>query len=97
MTPDDPLPIVEQALREYQVRWLVLESDHITPSLAPLLAGTERPAWLSTPTLSIAPLPRPPGSVDTSPVSPGGISAASLPRVALYAVCFDPADTRCAP
>jgi hypothetical protein len=97
VTPDDPLPVVEQALREYGVRWLVLESDHITPSLAPLLAGTERPTWLSWPRLSIGPLPRPPGSSDTSAVSAGGISAASLPRVALYAVCFDAADTRCAP
>ncbi len=97
VTPDDPLPIVEQALREYGIRWLVLESDHITPSLAPLLAGTERPEWLSSPRLSIAPLLRPPGPEATSAVSPGGISAAALPRVALYAVCFYPADIRCAP
>jgi 4-amino-4-deoxy-L-arabinose transferase-like glycosyltransferase len=97
VTPDDPLPIVEQALREYGIRWLVLESAHITPSLAPLLAGTQRPVWLSSPRLTIAPLPRPPGSDDTFAASPSGITLASLPRVALYAVCFEPADTRCAP
>ena len=49
VTPDDPLPVVEQALRLYDVRWLALERDHITASLAPLLAGTQRPSWLSAP------------------------------------------------
>ena len=53
VTPDDPLPVVEEALREYGIRWLVLERDHITPALAPLLAGTERPSWLSAPVLSV--------------------------------------------
>lgn len=51
VTPDDPLPVVEAALRAYDIRWLVLERDHIVPSLAPLLAGSERPGWLSRPRL----------------------------------------------
>jgi hypothetical protein len=97
VTPDDPLPVVEQALREYDIRWLVLESDHITSYLAPLLAGTERPVWLSAPTFTIAPAPPAPGLFGTSSVSPSGVPATPLPRAALYAVCFDPADTRCAP
>ena len=53
VTPDDPLPVVEAALRAYDVRWLVLERDHITSALAPLLAGSQRPAWLSAPVLVV--------------------------------------------
>jgi 4-amino-4-deoxy-L-arabinose transferase-like glycosyltransferase len=81
VTPNDPLPVVEQALREYDIRWLVLESDNITASLEPVLAGRARPAWLSAPILSI---PAASGTTD------------ALPRAALYAVCFAP-DARCAP
>ncbi|MEA2026971.1 MAG: glycosyltransferase family 39 protein, partial [Chloroflexota bacterium] len=33
VTPDDPLPTVEEALRLYDVRWLALESAHITAGL----------------------------------------------------------------
>ena len=88
VTPDDPLPVVETALREYDIRWLVLERDHITSALAPLLAGTERPSWLSAPVLSVPGTP-PPGA--------GAVTTTPLPRAALYAVCFAPDDTRCRP
>lgn len=54
VTPDDPLPIVETAMRAYDVRWLVLERDHITAALAPLLLGRERPSWLSAPVVTVA-------------------------------------------
>ncbi len=53
VTPDDPLPVVEQTLREYNIRWLVLERNHVTVWLAPLLAGTQRPAWLSAPVMTV--------------------------------------------
>ena len=46
VTPNDPLPVVEQALRRYGVRWLALESDHIVRSLIPVLTGEVRPGWL---------------------------------------------------
>ncbi len=49
VTPDDPLPIVEEALRRYDVRWLVLEAAHVTAGLRPILEGTLRPDWLSEP------------------------------------------------
>ena len=49
VTPDNPLPVVEAALRAYDVRWLALESGSIVPALAPLLTGSDRPAWLSAP------------------------------------------------
>lgn len=53
VTPDDPLPVVETALRAYDIRWLVLERDHITSALAPVLTGEVRPAWLSEPVLMV--------------------------------------------
>ena len=90
VTPDDPLPVVETALREYGIRWLVLERDHITAALVPLLAGTQRPDWLSAPVLSVPGTP--PTGTDGSTASSAG-----LPRAALYAVCLTPADSRCAP
>jgi hypothetical protein len=89
VTPDDPLPVVEEALRLYKVRWLALERDHITASLAPLLAGTQRPSWLSVPITLV------PGSAESS--QPGAPGDASLPAGALFAVCLEPSDTRCAP
>ena len=79
VTPDNPLPIVESALRAYDVRWLALESNSIVPALAPLLTGAERPVWLSAP---IAVVPK---------------EGSAVPRGALFAVCFAPADARCAP
>jgi 4-amino-4-deoxy-L-arabinose transferase-like glycosyltransferase len=84
VTPDDPLPIVEQALRLYGARWLALEGAHITAGLRPLLAGEVRPAWLSGPLVTVPPLP----STDDETLD-------LLPRAALYAVCLSPADTRC--
>ena len=53
VTPDDPLPVVEEALRLYGARWLVLEQDHITADLRPVLAGEVRPRWLSAPLISV--------------------------------------------
>ena len=84
MTPDDPLPIVEQALRLYGARWLALEGAHVTAGLRPLLAGEVRPAWLSEPLVTVPSLP----STEDEALDP-------LPRAALYAVCLSPADTRC--
>jgi 4-amino-4-deoxy-L-arabinose transferase-like glycosyltransferase len=97
VTPNDPLPVVADALREYQIRWLVLESSNITSDLEPLLAGTERPDWLSAPALTIPAALSPEGADGISLASQGGASPGSLPRAALYAVCFDVNDTRCTP
>ncbi len=87
VTPDDPLDVVESAMKAYDIRWLVLERDHIVASLVPILSGAERPAWLSAPKLVVN---------DDTPTG-AGASVPTLPRAALYAVCFDPTDTRCAP
>jgi hypothetical protein len=93
VTPHDELPMIESVLRAYDVRWLVLESQSIVPSLEPILRGSVRPSWLSTPVavvtddraehLALAGTPTP------------GVSPA-LPAAALYAVCLSTLDTRCA-
>jgi hypothetical protein len=49
VTPDDPIETVEQVARAYGTRWLVLERDDIVRSLAPILAGGDRPAWIGAP------------------------------------------------
>ncbi|MDQ3937894.1 MAG: glycosyltransferase family 39 protein [Chloroflexota bacterium] len=59
VTPDDPLPVIEEALRAYDIRWLALERHAIVPALAPLLLGEERPAWLSAPVVTVADPSRP--------------------------------------
>jgi len=84
VTPEDPLPVVEDALRRYDVRWLILERQFMTRDLAPVLQGTIRPAWLSAPVVTVT--------------VPGGasVSPSPLPDAALYAVCLTPDDDRCA-
>jgi hypothetical protein len=87
VTPNDPLPTIEQAMRAYNVRWLVLESEQIVPAMEPVLIGTDRPAWLSTP---VAVVPGTAGAVATA-----GASPAPFPLGAVYAVCLSVADARC--
>jgi 4-amino-4-deoxy-L-arabinose transferase-like glycosyltransferase len=82
VTPEDPLPVVEDVLRRYDVRWLVLQRAFMTRDLAPVFAGTVRPAWLSSPVLTVP--------------SQGAPSPSQLPDAALYAVCLQPDDHRCA-
>jgi len=82
VTPDDPLPVIETALRTYDVRWLILERAHIVESLIPVMKGDVRPTWLSAPVFI---LPSPAQVEGTAPV----------PRAVLYAVCLQLDDTRC--
>jgi hypothetical protein len=86
VTPDDPLDVVEDALRTYHVRWLALEGAHITSALLPVLTGETRPDWLSEPLYVGPPLERR-GRQDEGEVP--------RPSAALYAVCLAPNDTRC--
>ena len=92
VTPDDPLAVVEDALRLYGVRWLALERDHITAGLRPLLAGEARPGWLSAPLVSVAAT----GSGAADDGERDG-AAQALPVAALYAVCLSDVDERCKP
>jgi len=87
ITPDDALPVVEQALRLYGARWLALEGDHITEALRPVLAGEVEPDWLSEPLVVVPPLP--PDEEERAE------AREPLPRGALYAVCLTPDDMRC--
>ena len=49
VSPDDPLPVIEQAARAYDVRWLILERDGEVRALAPILSGSPPPDWLGPP------------------------------------------------
>lgn len=84
VTPEDPLPVVEEALRRYGIRWLILERAFMTRDLAPVLTGEVRPAWLSAPVATV-----------TAPGA-GTATPSQIPDAALYAVCLTPDDTRCA-
>jgi 4-amino-4-deoxy-L-arabinose transferase-like glycosyltransferase len=90
VTPNDPLPTIEQAMRDYNVRWLLLESGQIVPALAPVLTGDIVPAWLSRPVAVVAL-----ATVAVASTAPKPTLGPALG--ALYAVCLTPADTRCAP
>jgi hypothetical protein len=54
VTPSDPLPVIEDVMRAYDVRWLVLERSSIVPALSPVLTGALRPSWLSAPVAQVA-------------------------------------------
>ena len=111
VTPDDPLPVVEEALRRYEVRWLALEADHVTRALLPVLEGTERPAWLSEPLVQVQEVlpetreaePGPgdrgeggaPAGDDGAPAGDGAGAGRPIPGAALYAVCLEAGDERC--
>lgn len=72
VTPDDELPVIEDVLRAYGVRWLVVERAHAVPALAPFLDGdTGGRLWLWPRLISH--------------------------DAALFAVCLEPSDQRCAP
>ena len=91
VTPNDELPVIEGAMRAYDVRWLVLEHEAIVPALVPVLAGELRPPWLSQP---VAVVPRSGGpALATAGPAVGAMDGAAG---ALYAVCLSPIDTRCA-
>jgi hypothetical protein len=87
VTPNDPLPVIEQVARDYGVRWLVIEEEHVVPALRPVLDGAGRPDWISPPLAAVPATP-------ASPVVPAG-GAQSPGRAVLYAVCTSPSDARC--
>ncbi len=89
VTPNDPLPTIEAALRAYDVRWLALERAAVVPALIPVLTGELQPAWLSRPVVTVT-------DGAASVATGGSPAAAAAPAGALYAVCFDASDTRCA-
>jgi len=70
-SPDDPLAVIEEAARAYDIRWLSLERSHVVKAFVPVLLGQERPSWLSAPVATVA------GTTDD------GIPAAALYAVCL--------------
>ena len=92
VTPNDPLPVIEDAMRAYDVRWLVLEQSAIVPALEPVLTGELRPAWLSQP-VAVVPASGGPAMASTNGAASLG---SATPQGALFAVCLDSTDLRCA-
>ena len=86
VTPEDPMPVIEDTLRLYGVRWLALERAHMVRALGPVLLGDTRPDWLSEPLVVTSPPPSAEGAAGDEDATP---------RAALYAVCLSPDDTRC--
>lgn len=53
VTPEDPLPVVEEALRRYDIRWLILERAFSTLPLGQVITGEVHPDWLSSPVVTV--------------------------------------------
>ena len=49
---NDPLDTIHDVATAYDIRWLVLDRGDAVPSVAPILDGTEHPAWLGQPILA---------------------------------------------
>jgi hypothetical protein len=49
---NDPLETIEKVARAYDIRWLVLDRGDAVRSVAPILDGTVRPAWLGEPVMA---------------------------------------------
>ncbi len=81
---NDPIDTVEQVARAYGIRWLVLDSADTVAAAGPILDDDERPAWIGPPIDA--------GPMSTTDASPGD----GRLTVAVYPVCLEPADVRCA-
>jgi hypothetical protein len=82
---NDPLEVIEDVARAYDIRWLVLNRSDTVASVAPILDGEARPEWLGAPVLG-----RPARQLPDAPTLPQGALG-----LGLYPVCFAPDDTRC--
>ena len=49
---NDPLETIHEVAVAYDIRWLVLDRGDSVAAVAPILDGTEHPAWLGQPILS---------------------------------------------
>jgi hypothetical protein len=49
---NDPVDTVEAVARAYDIKWLVLDREDSVKSVAPILDGAARPAWLGPPILA---------------------------------------------
>jgi len=53
VSPDDPIEVIESVARAYDIRWLVIERGDAARALGPVLAGTERLAWIGAPVFEV--------------------------------------------
>jgi hypothetical protein len=53
VTTNDPLPTELEIATAYRISWLVLERDEISTTMAPVLRGDVRPAWIGAPVFSL--------------------------------------------
>ena len=83
VTPDDSLATIETVAQDYDIRWLILERDQVVRSLAPVLKGTVRPAWIGAPVWTLQQPTDDPAMV-------------GYPAVAIYPICTGVDDPRCA-
>jgi len=84
VTVSDPVDVIGRVGQAYGVRWMILERTHIVDTLAPVLKGTLRPAWLGPPAWTLDETPKH-DAEDT------------YPDIALYPVCAEAGDPRCGP
>jgi hypothetical protein len=102
ISPNDDLTTIEITMRDYNVRWLVLEAGSIVPALVPVLQRGTHPAWLSEPIAMVfgTPAAVANSALFVTPRQGGGVfeAPAANPQVlgAVYAVCLLPDDVRCA-
>jgi 4-amino-4-deoxy-L-arabinose transferase-like glycosyltransferase len=82
---NDPRNTIEEVARAYDIRWLVLQRADSVASIAPVLDGDERPAWIGPPIVARPAAPEP-----GQPARPAG--AVDL---GVYPICTEPGDTRC--
>jgi hypothetical protein len=83
---NDPLETIEAVARAYDIRWLALDRSDSVAAVAPILDGGPRPSWIGEPVISRPPRQAP----DAEPLPADAVG------VALYPVCFDAGDVRCA-
>jgi hypothetical protein len=83
VTPDDSLDTIASVARAYDIRWLILERREIVRSLAPILKGGQRPPWIGPAAFAL----------DQPATDP---ELAGYAAVAIYPICFEPGDRRCA-
>jgi hypothetical protein len=75
---NDPLETIREVARAYDVRWLVLDRSMSVESVAPILDGIDRPAWLGPPVLAVP-------HTDSVAIGPNSIPAAY--DFAIWPVC----------
>lgn len=53
VTTNDPIETEFEIATAYRVSWLILERDEIASSMAPVLTGRSRPAWIGPPIFTV--------------------------------------------